>query len=183
MRVTTNDLVIFDGDKMEILSNMHQFDFVVEGNAFTSSEQLFMYFKAMRFGDSETAEQIISSTSPEEAKQLGRGVKYFIPSLWGATRYQCMINTLLQKVCHNSEFRKVLLETGDKYIAYASGDDKIWGIGLEINDHEVTNSDNWTGDNLLGYCMMDIRILLNNKPSTQELYEFATSVYDTGDNK
>ena len=35
--------------------------------------------------------------------------------------------------------------------------DKIWGIGLSMSDPKDLNIDEWRGQNLLGYALMQVR--------------------------
>jgi ribA/ribD-fused uncharacterized protein len=44
----------------------------------------------------------------------------------------------------------------------ASPYDKIWGIGLGITDPRNQNPDNWTGENLLGFALMEVRGIIKN---------------------
>lgn len=49
----------------------------MENATFTTAEQYMMYMKAQIFGDAETAQKIKESSTPAEAKTLGRQVKNF----------------------------------------------------------------------------------------------------------
>ena len=49
----------------------------MDNATFTTAEQYMMYMKAQIFGDAETAQKIKDSSTPAEAKTLGRQVKNF----------------------------------------------------------------------------------------------------------
>ena len=69
--------------KCKIRTDDYELD---DDTEFTSSEQLFMWYKAKFFGDEETAEKILKSTSPEEARKLGRTVKNYDDRTWDKER-------------------------------------------------------------------------------------------------
>lgn len=68
-----------------------------DGSFFTfqTSEQYFMWRKAIFFGDEDTAKKILESTSPKIAKQLGREVANFDEDDWGITsvKYEIFKNS------------------------------------------------------------------------------------------
>ena len=57
---------------------------------FSSSEQMFMWFKAKFFDDQEIADKIYKSSSPEEARRLGRSVKNYDEVRWDRVRVMYM---------------------------------------------------------------------------------------------
>ncbi len=130
-----------------------------DGHAFSSSESVFMYQKAMRFGDTETAEKIAKSTY-SKAKALGKEVKNFDYTVWCAVREEAMYIALLQKLKYDAEFREALLS--DVYMGKtwveASKQDDIWGIGAEASDDVLKKGkDAWKGQNLLGKTLTRLR--------------------------
>lgn len=137
------------------------------GHTFSSSESLFMYLKAMRFGDTETAEKISKSTY-SAAKKLGRTVKDFDYSVWCSVREEAMYIALTQKLKYDAEFREALLSDAykGKTFVEASREDTIWGIGAEATDAVLKQGKTaWRGTNLLGKTLTRLRdiILLNEQ--------------------
>ena len=57
----------------------------------------------------------------------------------------------------NPRLKKLLIETGNTTIAEASPRDKIWGIGLHMNDPKVNNPESWQGQNKMGKILMACR--------------------------
>jgi ribA/ribD-fused uncharacterized protein len=55
---------------------------VVEGIKYATAEHWMMVGKARLFGDEAMVAAILNTSSPAEAKQLGRKVKNFDPALW-----------------------------------------------------------------------------------------------------
>lgn len=131
---------------------------------FSSSEQLFMWFKAMFFNDTETAKLIYESNSPEEARKLGRLVKDYDDQLWDEVRVSYMRKAIIYKFFQNKELREQLLDKkydGKKFVE-AAYYDRIWGIGYNEND-AIKNVANW-GKNELGKILDEVR----EKSSTLE---------------
>ena len=132
-----------------VFSNFHPCKIEYAGHIFKSSEQLFMYFKALEFEDTETLDLIIKANTPAEAKKLGRLVKNFNPTKWDEVKEMHMCNALEAKALYCEEFAKALFEIYKSYnLVEASPVDRIWGIGY-TKEEALNNIDNW-GENLLG---------------------------------
>ena len=63
----------------------------------------------------------------------------------------------------NIELRDRVLLTDSKELDEASSYDKIWGVGLRINDPRIANKHPWRGRNLLGQILVDVRDKIKNK--------------------
>lgn len=151
MKITDN-LVLFFGNN-DICSNFYLCDITYDGHIFHSSEQLFMYMKAVFFKDIETAKDILNSKTPREAKALGRKVRNYDDKLWDKNRDHCMIMTLMAKYISCPKFKEFLLKHKDKTFVEASPYDKIWGIKLSEDDPRALNPETWRGENRLGKCI------------------------------
>jgi hypothetical protein len=125
---------------------------------FTSSEQLFMWYKAKYFRDDETAEKILAAKSPEEARQLGRQVKHYIDWQWDDNRYFYMHKAVMSKFIQNKNLRDQLLDPKYDGIQFveAAYYDRIWGIGFNEADAVLTPEKEW-GKNLLGKILNEVR--------------------------
>ena len=156
MKVTDTHVYFWDG----WLSNFHSCEIVRDNIKFSSSEQLFMYLKALEFEDYETAELIQKSTTPKGAKKLGRLIKNFNSERWDYIKEDIMQEVLLLKFSQNVVLKNRLLITEEKELVEASPFDTIWGVGLREDDPLILNESNWKGKNLLGECLMEIRLQL-----------------------
>ena len=130
------------------------------GRDYATAEHAMMYRKAMMFGDYECAEKILDSTCPREAKKLGRQVKGFIPHIWDNLKYLIVETNNIARFKQNPDLLKFLLSTGDKVLVEASPYDKIWGIGMGIEDARKSTPMEWRGENLLGFALMGARFWL-----------------------
>lgn len=131
--------------------------FSVEGVSYPTAEHFMMAEKARLFGDENSRAQILSAGSPKAAKQLGRQVKYFNEEVWGGARFRLVVAGNLAKFGQNRELGEYLIGTGDKVLVEASPVDRIWGIGLAVDDERAMNPEQWRGLNLLGFALMEVR--------------------------
>ena len=60
------------------------------------------------------------------------------------------------KFKQNEHAKRVLLTTGSNRLGEASAS-RIWGIGLKLNDQNVTDTSLWSGDNIMGEVLVDVR--------------------------
>lgn len=139
-----------------VFSNFHPCKIEYAGHIFKSSEQLFMYFKALEFEDTETLDLIIKASTPAKAKKLGRLVKNFNSTKWDEVKEMYMCQALEAKALYCKEFAEALFEIYKNYnLVEASPVDRIWGIGF--GEYEAIANINKWGENLLGKCLMKVR--------------------------
>ena len=62
----------------------------------------------------------------------------------------------------NSGLKHQLLVTGDALIAECSPNDRIWGIGLPLDDPRCQDPAQWQGESILGRALMRVRDTLRN---------------------
>ena len=129
----------------------------IDGIEYNSCEQYMMHQKALLFGDTETAEEVMKTESPKDQKALGRLVKNFVESKWKRHCFSIVYRANLAKFTQNEDFKKFLMESGDRTFVEASPDDVIWGIGLFENAEGIEDVANWQGTNLLGFAITMVR--------------------------
>jgi len=139
------------------LSNWYTSPFTVEGIDYTSMEQFMMYQKAVCFHDNAIAEQILEAEDAARMKELGRLISGYDEHFWNGVRQIVVYEGLLAKFSQNAFLRKELKNTGEAILAECAVKDKIWGIGLSMNDPKRMNPEQWNGQNLLGYALMMVR--------------------------
>lgn len=139
------------------LSNWYPSKFTVNNINFSSMEQYMMYKKAVCFGDKKTADKILVTDDVAEIKALGRLVANYNESHWNGVRQIIIFEGLLAKFSQNEDLKKQLKTTENCILAECAVNDKIWGIGLSMNDTNRFEVDKWNGQNLLGYALMMVR--------------------------
>ena len=134
-----------------------------DGIEYISAEHFMMAEKARLFEDAEMRHKIITAKTPKEAKVLGRKVRNFDPTIWDAHKYDIVIKANELKFSQNPELGAYLKATNNQTIVEASPFDRIWGIGMSQNNPKALDPEQWNGENLLGYVLMEVREDLLNQ--------------------
>lgn len=149
MRITDKHVLFWGG----VFSNFEPAPFY----GFKTSEQYFMYCKALFFQDKESAEAILAAETPKEAKALGRKVKNFDADKWSGISVVVMRVALRYKFENNPHLMDELLKYPNKKFVEASPRDLIWGSGLAEDHPDADDESKWPGKNLLGKCLDQVR--------------------------
>lgn len=158
-RITDTHVYFWNGE----FSNFHPIKIKYNKINFYTTEQIFMWEKALYFEDKEIAQKIMVTAEPSECKRLGRQIKNFDADKWSIVSYDIMVNANYHKYSQNPILKDLLLETGDKTLVEASPFDKIWGVGLASFNDEILDEKNWRGQNLLGKALMEVRDKIRNE--------------------
>lgn len=137
--------------------------FTVEGIVYPTAEHWMMAEKARLFGDNVQLAAILQTEKPAAAKAFGRKVENFDPTVWEQKKNEIVVTGNVHKFSQNPVFQSFLLATGDKIIVEASPRDQIWGIGLGPENPLALIPEKWRGQNLLGFALMEVRDILNDK--------------------
>lgn len=141
-------VLFFKGNDM--CSNFYRYDFKYKNHTFNTSEQAFMWEKAMYFNDFEIANQILKTTHPNQAKSLGRKVKNYDDREWNCIRFNIMRDVVFAKIEQLNELKQFLIKHKKYTFVEASPYDEIWGVKLSENNPKILDSKQWRGENLLG---------------------------------
>jgi ribA/ribD-fused uncharacterized protein len=160
-----NEILFFWGHKKSddgsitksVFSQWWMSDFTVDIEKYNCMEQYMMAEKARTFKDDEILNMIMKSTSPRDIKAFGRKVKNYNDEIWTKKRYMTVLDGNYAKFSQNEDLKKFLMATENKVIVEASPYDKIWGIGMSVNNEEINNPLKWRGKNLLGFALMEVR--------------------------
>ena len=85
----------------------------------------------------------------------------FKPDVWDKFSF-AFARHMFTKKFEISEYKNILLGTGDKLIVYDS-DNKAWGSGLDTNHPLLNSPSEWQGQNMLGAALMAVRQQLPNE--------------------
>lgn len=142
------------------LSQWYSCHFTEDGVEYSTAEQYMMAQKALLFGDNEVYKEIMNARHPKQFKALGRKISGFNEDIWNRNKSDIVIKGNLAKFSQNPQLKDFLLCTNSRILVEASPYDKIWGIGLSADDHGCENPELWNGENLLGFCLMEVRDML-----------------------
>lgn len=154
-----NKMICFhDPDKeYGFLSNWYMSDFIEDGRLYTSVEQYLMYGKAVVFKDEEMQQAILATHDVAKVKQYGRQVKGYNETVWNGLRQLVLYRGLWMKFSQNEELKQLLIDTGNDMLVECARTDKIFACGISIKDPMRFDMSKWTGKNLLGFALMDLR--------------------------
>lgn len=113
----------------------------------------------------------MASDDPKQIKALGRKVHNFDDTIWNKAKYSIVLNGNYLKFSQNPELREFLLSTGDDILVEASPLDAIWGIRMSENNENARNPLKWSGRNLLGFALMEVRDEIRRVWANAELCE------------
>lgn len=149
-----------------IFSQWYPSPFTVDGVIYKTAEHWMMAAKARLFKDFDILDKIIHAETPREAKSFGRKVKGFVTNVWDDNCFQIVVEGNRHKFSQHDAFKEFLLSTGRRVIVEASPVDAVWGIGLAQNSEQAKDPHHWRGQNLLGFALMQVRDILQQKPDT-----------------
>jgi len=131
-----------------------------EGLQYNTAEQYMMYNKAKFFGDKNAMKKVMELDDPSDQKQVGKEVTPFDPEKWSAVCQDIVKQGNRLKFGQNQDLMEALEATAGKTLVEASPYDRIWGIGLGVDDDRVLDPSKWRGQNLLGKVITELRIEL-----------------------
>lgn len=137
--------------------------FEVDGVRYHTTEQFMMAQKAILMCDVVTYAKIMAASEPKEYKALGREVQFFNAVAWDYAKYNIVLQGNLAKFSQNPELFAFLDSTGDSVLVEGSPYDDIWGVKLGIDDPRIKNPNEWQGENLLGFALMETRDILRER--------------------
>ena len=111
----------------------------------------------MIFGDEKSAKAVLATEDTAAQQAIGRKATGYIGSVWAGMRQIVVLNGLMAKFSQNEDLKQKLFDTGDAYLVECAGSDKIWACGIRLNDDKRFDAANWTGDNILGFALMEFR--------------------------
>ena len=140
-----------------VLSQWYESPFKENNVVYNTAEHYMMAKKAELFDDKISLNLILNNPSPEYAKKIGRGVKSFNVKVWNRHKIDIVTQGSILKFSQNLDLKKYLLSTNNKILVEASPYDPYWGIGMRSNDRYAKHPSRWKGENLLGFCLMNVR--------------------------
>lgn len=177
LRNMNTGIVCFDNDRglFECFSNWYRAPFKYAGRQYSSIETYMMIQKVELFGEYELAEKIQKSDDAAEAKRIGRTpMKRFDAALWEEAGYNIVKRGVRAKFEQYPEYAEILKQTEGMEIAECNADDRIWGIGIGLDDDRRYDRRLWNGTNRLGRILMEVREELKEGLS----YEDIDDVFD-----
>ena len=147
--------IIFSGE-LSPYSNFHHSPFNMNGQRFHCGEQWIQYQKALTFGDSYTANQILQAETSLECKKLGYTINGVDKEKWSNIGYDKCFDGIREKFLQNPPLLSMLKTTSPKILAEATHD-RIWGTGIRLHDACALDTEKWAGPGWLSRMLHTIR--------------------------
>lgn len=155
------DYVIHDDNNVKgffgyarFLSNFEVSPVWFDGLLYRSTENAYMSGKTLDLEERKKFQDV----EPKDARKMGKAIEktsLFRPD-WYEVRYDVMASVVFDKFYRNLELRKLLLDTGDKYLEESNHwQDQTWGVCDGV------------GENNLGKILMAIREFWKMKDSVR----------------
>ena len=145
-------------------SNWYMAPFKYAGIDYCCVEQYMMSHKVSIARRYDLVRKIMESRDPAEMKDLGGKQNYpefmDVKDIWDKNCRHIVKQGVYAKFRQNPELYKELLLTGNALLAECARQDRIWGIGINLNDESWEDVSNWNGKNYLGIILMEVRNLL-----------------------
>ncbi|MBQ8092175.1 MAG: DUF1768 domain-containing protein [Clostridia bacterium] len=88
--------------------------------------------------------------------------------IWQGCRQLLALRALEAACLQNSELKDWLSGTGSACLVACDDQENVWSCGFEIGDIRCHNLDCWSGQNLLGFTLMEVRENITNEKGEQQ---------------
>jgi ribA/ribD-fused uncharacterized protein len=135
-------------------------DIEFKGTIYNSAWQAIAAEIAKSFNDQENLNKIMLAESPDAIDYSVDDVpgdKEVNETKWADLTKQLLYDVNLAKFNQYPELAARLLETRSAQLGAYEPDDNLIGIGISLDNIQSRNPVSWTGQNLLGKALMDIR--------------------------
>jgi predicted NAD-dependent protein-ADP-ribosyltransferase YbiA (DUF1768 family) len=142
-----------------LLSPDTMVDFVFNSTQYNSLMQAYQAERVTILGRKELRVAILKSRSPTQMRIIGSKVVGQVEdprALW--------VNILKSLVSQHPRFGDAVKATGDATLVFADPRDGVLGIGIPVEDPQVTDREAWKGTNLLGQAWQAVRTSLKEAP-------------------
>lgn len=131
---------------------------LIYGKMFQYSESAITYAKASLFpGNDDIKQKILRAEYPYEIIGLGHTIRNFNKEIWSMHEYKIIVECNRAKFKHNLKLLLRLSQTKNAILVNASPYDKILGAGIDERHPDINHPTRWSGQNLLGRALMEIR--------------------------
>lgn len=156
------DYYFFDGNCTihDCLSPWYIHPLKISGQVYQCVGHYIIAEKARLFSDEKLRHKILQESDFQLLTQLSTQVQNFEAYVWEKYQYIIALNGNYIKFSQNSDFAKVLSDTGNAVLIQTGTNDTVWGIGMEKDDLDAKDPFYWKGTNLYGFALMQVRDLL-----------------------
>ena len=140
------------------LSNFHPSTFIIEKQKFNGTEHYVQYKKACYFNDHKTAAKILQCKHAHEAKTLSCNIENYNAEAWKRIAKDTCTPGIKAKFVQNPLLLEFLHTTKPLKLAECTYD-RLWGIGIPLNNQDLLKPSKWANQGILGEILEEIREL------------------------
>ena len=169
----SKDVIAFFGYR---LSNFHPATFTIEEYSYHCSEQFIQHTKALYFGDTESADKIMNTSTAQECKSISMNIEHFDEDKWNETVKNLCAKGINEKFLQNPSLLDVLLTcTSTKTIIEATKDD-IWDTGTALHSPNCLLQNKWVSQDIMGEILQELRDEVRKTNPTSVMPQVSTHI-------
>jgi len=159
-----------DSNEYGVFSLDWAVDLEFNGTMYHSAKQAVAAEMAKQFEDQENLQKIMLTESAEAVEYSIKDVPEGSESLWNDRLTLLLRSVNLLKFSQYPELKSKLVGTGNAVLGAYEPNDMALGIGISWEDPRAKKQEEWTGQNLLGKALMEIRAtFLAEQPAPKPL--------------
>jgi ribA/ribD-fused uncharacterized protein len=141
-----------------------------ESVKYNSAQQALYAELAKKFNDEANLKDIMGAETPEEIQYTIDDVPGNIDenqSKWNQYMQSLILDVNMAKFKQYPELARKLLDTKNAQLGAYEPNDTLIGIGISLDNIQAKNPINWTGQNLLGKALMNIREYIRSEMAVE----------------
>ena len=145
-------VTLFQGESCP-LSNLYMSEITIEGVTYASNEHFYQYQKCSELGAEDLAKAVLEAKTGRNAMFIGQKLRP--PNDWAYESGANIMKIGVAAKFEKEELKDYLLATVGIIGEATKG--RKWGIGWGLHSQEAVSIDKWTGSNLMGGILTDLR--------------------------
>ena len=124
------------------------------GNCTPAVSLFYQHHKCLSAGNLDVAAEVLMAEEPEDA--MAAGAKVQRPLAWTIKEGKQLMMKATKEKFKSKKMQKILRDTG-KAVIVESTRNPLWGTGIPINSHDALSPKAFSGRNLMGTVLMELR--------------------------
>ena len=163
------EVLLFEGpttNNYGFLSIDYSSNITYNSTTYNSVKQAIAAELAKSFNDQDNLQRIMNAENPSDITYSVvdvPGDKDANEIQWNNTIKKLIVDVNINKFNTYPELKERLLQTKDAILGAYIPNDTLLGIGIPLDDNNSQQSSKWTGQNILGKALMDIRLKIKGE--------------------
>ena len=168
--------LVFYNQRCPLSNWSTEYPFRAHEKEYICVEQYVQEEKCHMFGDSRSAREVMEETDPRMMREHTKNIRNYNHKEWMNNIETVMYEGMKAKFTdiQASGAKDYLFCTKERVIGEATRN-TVWGTGIPIGDSNATDNNKWTGANITGLMLMDLRDKLMPVMRVQTVNESSSS--------